>query len=134
MLVLDKAKHPRHKLCGGGVTSFADSILDWLGIDSSVEKFPVHKACLYFGENPVYFERENLFYIVHRDEFDADLARQAKNAGIELREDEVLVDLCHENGYVVLRTEKTAYTTDVAIGADGATPPRIGVTMATILP
>lgn len=120
LLVLDKAKHPRHKLCGGGVTDFADIILDGLGIESRVTKFPIHKACLYFGEKPVYFERENLFYIIRRNEFDADLAEQARSAGIQIREEEALLNLKHENNQVVLETDKADYAANVVIGADGA--------------
>ena len=35
ILVLEKARYPRHKLCGGGLTSDAEVILEGLGLDVS---------------------------------------------------------------------------------------------------
>ena len=49
-VVVEKREHPRHKLCGGGLVSDVDTILDNLGLDlSEVPQVDAQWACLNFA-------------------------------------------------------------------------------------
>ncbi len=120
VLVLEKAVHPRPKLCGGGVTALAEEILEFLEIKSRVAGFPIHKVQFRFSNKPVYFERPNLMRIVRREQFDADLVRHARLAGIEIKENQEVTDLLREGDRIRVKTKNGDYLTRVLVGADGA--------------
>ncbi len=120
MLVLEKARHPRHKPCGGGLTAFADQTLDELGLRKRIAGIAVHKVRFLLGGRPFNFERENLMRIVRRDEFDADLVMQARDAGIEIREDTAVHDLIRREDGIVIESSAGTFKTKVLVGADGA--------------
>ncbi|MFQ5650210.1 MAG: NAD(P)/FAD-dependent oxidoreductase [bacterium] len=120
VLVLEKATHPRQKLCGGGVTALADSILDFLEIKPNAATYPIHKVRFFLTDKPIDFAKENLMRIVRRDEFDAALVQHAKQAGIEIHENEPLQEIRRQNNRLVLRTNRQTYEAEVVVGADGA--------------
>ena len=120
LLVLEKAQHPRPKLCGGGLTAYADELLDKLGVKSQTPSFPIHKVRFRFDSKPINFCGKNLMRIVRRDEFDSDLVQQARRLGVEVRENQRVSDLRRVNGALEIRTDETDYRTKVVVGADGA--------------
>ena len=120
VLILEKEQHPRHKLCGGGVTEFAEQILDDLQVERRVAGFPIHRVRFHIGRKPLEFARENLMRIVLRSEFDADLVRQARVRGVEIRENEAVLELGRQDGRVQVKTSRDVYLARVVIGADGA--------------
>ncbi len=88
VLLLDKAKFPRHKACGGGLTPHLwnrhPEILDY------VESYSY--AGYIFAENdpnPIYYEKpEKLGAYCVRDYFDYRLVQDAVKAGAKLLEGE----------------------------------------------
>ncbi len=120
ILILEKEKHPRPKLCGGGVTAYAEQTLRSLNIRTQTFGFPIHTIEFYIKNRPLVFRRKNLMRIVRRDEFDAELAQHARNAGIELKENEPVVSLTRKHEKINVTTENDSYLTDVLVGADGA--------------
>jgi flavin-dependent dehydrogenase len=120
LLVLEKEKHPRHKLCGGGITPHADEILQFLGIRPEIPSFPVHQVKFYFDSVPIHFLKKNIMRIVDREEFDAELVKQARNAEIEILECQAVTDIKYTNGGIAIFTPSQAYQAKVVIGADGA--------------
>ncbi len=120
MLVLEKATHPRHKLCGGGLTAYAEEMLARLKLTTTAPSCPVHKVRFYCSDKPVDFARDNLMRIVRRDEFDADLVQQARQRGIVLNENERMLYIRRDGDNLIVETSKATYTTPVLVGADGA--------------
>jgi len=121
ILILEKEKHPRHKLCGGGVTPWADKILTELDITVDVPAIEIKKAAFYFkNEKPVFVNRPNLMRIVWRNEYDAALVQRLKDHGVRVLEESGLKSVEVKSDGVYLETEKGKFQSDIIVGADGA--------------
>ena len=80
-LILEKAHHPRAKLCAGGLVADAEIILERLGLDSSeVPHVDVKAAHFDFAGKGLMISmpRKHTLRIIRRDEFDAWLAGKAR--------------------------------------------------------
>ena len=118
-LLIDQAVFPRHKLCGGGVTTHADALLQQLRVDPGVASFPIHALKFLYDDLQFTFRMRNVFRVVRREEFDTALVRVARERGIEIHEGEALVDLERNSG-VNVHTKHGMYHGKIVIGADGA--------------
>ncbi len=119
-LVIEKATFPRPKLCGGGVTTHADALLAQLHVKSDAPSFPIHAIQFVYADLSFTFHWRNIFRVVRREEFDAALARCARARGVELREDETLLDLQSDEHGVEVQTKTGTHRAKIVIGADGA--------------
>ena len=119
-LVIDKARFPRPKLCGGGVTTHADSLLAQLCVNLDVPSFPIHAIKFAYEDLNFTFRMQNIFRTVRREEFDAALVRWVRERGVEVREGESLIAFERDADGVNVRTTNGTYRTQVVIGADGA--------------
>ena len=133
LLILEKARYPRPKLCGGALLPDAETILQRLGLDvTEVPHVDARQAHLDFaGEGlAVSLPGGHTLRLVRRDEFDAWLASKARKAGIEIQEGMTVRNvLPHQDG-VVVETDAGPFEALVVVGADGST----GVTRRCILP
>jgi flavin-dependent dehydrogenase len=80
LVVLEKTQHPRHKLCGGGVTVFGLDILKDLDLPTP---FPlphtvIEDARFVYRNWTTHVHGNPLFLVYNREEFDAYLADQAR--------------------------------------------------------
>ncbi len=123
VLILEKEHHPRPKLCAGGLLPDVDRALEQLGLD--VNEVP---QVLGMWANFVYEGRglrmhssydEHAFRVIRRDEFDAWLARKAREAGFEIREGTRVRAVAVAEGEVIVRTDSESYRAPVVVGADG---------------
>ncbi|MCS7261074.1 MAG: NAD(P)/FAD-dependent oxidoreductase [Anaerolineae bacterium] len=119
-LVLEKASHPRPKLCGGGVMRAADILLGLLRIRIKVPSVSVHNAEFRYHGRRFYWRQENFFRVVRRHEFDAALVAAALQRGMVLHEREALMRFELLEDGVQVYTEQTSYRARVLVGADGA--------------
>lgn len=119
-LVIDKAIFPRHKLCGGGVTTHADDLLRRLRVQFDVPSFPIHAIKFVYADLHFTFRMQNIFRVVRREEFDTALVRAARERGIEIREGEPFVDLERDADGVNVQTKQSTFRAKIVVGADGA--------------
>jgi len=119
-LVIEKAVFPRPKLCGGGVTTHADALLAQLRVNMAVPSFPIHAVKFIYEDIGFTVPIRDVFRVVRREEFDAALARQVRERGVELREGEVLIDLERDEAGVSVQTKGETYRAKIVIDADGA--------------
>lgn len=119
-LVLEKARHPRHKLCGGGVMRAADVVLGRLRVRIDVPAVPIHNVEFRYRGKRFYWRQKNFFRVVRRHEFDAALAGVARQRGMILHEQEALRDFTRVDGGVDVETSRGAYRARAIVGADGA--------------
>ncbi len=120
-LVLEKARHPRPKLCGGGIMRAADAVLGRLCVKIDVPSVPIHNAEFRYHGQRFYWRQRNFFRVVRRYEFDAALADAARRRGMALHEQEAVRDFARIGGGVEVETSRGAYRARALVGADGAT-------------
>jgi flavin-dependent dehydrogenase len=119
-LVIEKSVFPRDKVCAGGLGAWSAAILDSLAIKLEIPSLFISDVKFKFGKSLSRLHRHNWFRVVRRLEFDHVLARTAMERGLELHENERVLDLFRERNTVVLRTDKREYRAKIIVGADGA--------------
>ena len=120
IIIVDKAVHPREKLCGGGLTHLGQNVLADLGLELEPRHFEVKEARLVYRGQSYSFYGDPVFRIVRRDEFDQWLARTAEKRGVQLREGEAVKEITPRDEYVEVVTERAVYHAQVLVGADGS--------------
>lgn len=121
-LVIERDKHPRHKLCGGGCVPEVDVILSRLGLDyREVPHVDVDWAWLTFRGRgfPLRFNRDFAFRVVRRNEFDGWLADQVRRRGIEIKEETRVTKLERTADGIAVHTTAGVFHGRVVVGADG---------------
>ena len=116
----DKDRHPRYKVCGGGLSARVAHLLnpEFLSI---VEHTVNGVQFVYRGQDPIVIKSSQpIAYMVMRDRFDHYLLQQAVHAGAEIRNGEAVVAVRQESDSVEVATERRRYRAKVLIGADGA--------------
>lgn len=120
MVVVDKAVHPREKLCGGGITHLGQNVLADLGLTIEPTNFAVHEVRLVYDELAYSFYGNPVFRIVRRAEFDHWFMRQARAKGVDVREGEAVKTIEEHPDYIAVQTTKRLYHAGVLIAADGS--------------
>ncbi len=119
VLALEKQRHPRYKVCGGGLSARIANILpeDFTDI---VEKI-VHRVEFNPGSSQTFVieSSEPIAYMVMRERFDQWLLEKARIEGAEICEGEVVLDVQDTESNIHVQTNKGRYTSRVVIGADG---------------
>lgn len=120
ILMVDKAVHPREKLCGGGITHLGQNILIRLGLRLEPRSFDIREARLTYEDKSYSFFGNPVFRVVRRDEFDHWLVRTAEKLGVSVRQEEAVLDVSAHDEFVDVYTEKTRYRAKVLVAADGS--------------
>jgi geranylgeranyl reductase family protein len=116
--ILDRARFPRLKPCGGGISCRAYTRLPYLA--EVMRSVPTNYFEAPSGQSVEFAAREPLYAMIRRIEFDHALIRHVVAGGVELREAvtvsklEVLTD-----GVRITSTAGEVFTARMAIGADG---------------
>jgi flavin-dependent dehydrogenase len=120
VLLLDRARFPRDKPCGGGVTVAAARAND-LDLSSVIER-TVYEARVSFrlARPFVRSSPEPLAYMTQRCRLDAHLAGQAAAAGAAFRDGLAVRDVEVGPDGVIVRANGDAYHARTLVGADGA--------------
>jgi flavin-dependent dehydrogenase len=122
-LILEKAVHPRVKLCGGGITGKGLRVLDRLGLPLGIDHLPMTGVEIRYGDRRRYTPCPGLGVTIQRPAFDGWLAHKAAERGAQLNEGEGFTGAKVEADRVVVTTEKGRYTARALVAADGAASP-----------
>jgi flavin-dependent dehydrogenase len=122
IMVLEAERHPRPKLCAGGILNDGVHILKNLGLDpSKVPHIKVNEAYFRFEGRGFCVKLEpQSFMVVRREEFDAWLAQAARGRGIRVEEGARVIQIEPGIDGITIRTENNSYFTRIVVGADGA--------------
>ncbi|MFX1318119.1 MAG: NAD(P)/FAD-dependent oxidoreductase [Promethearchaeota archaeon] len=124
-LLIDKARFPRDKPCGGAVSVRSLKALQLVGIKipKTVIEQKIHGLQFMGPElQPFEYRSKHLIaYTVKRSKFDDYLANQAVLAGAQFEQECTLNDLEQSQDYVRCLTKKGQFVGRLVIGADGAT-------------
>ncbi|MEO6458136.1 MAG: geranylgeranyl reductase family protein [Chloroflexia bacterium] len=120
-LLIEKAKLPRYKTCGGGVTYKAARALPF-SIDSVSERTLTKVDFSWRTGKPYVVESETpLVYMVQRSRFDQYLVEQAVSAGAHLMDETPVISAEADEHGATVSTTRGRFSADYLIGADGAT-------------
>ncbi len=119
-VILEKARHSRPKVCAGGLIPHTLRCLEELHVPLSVPNATVHRASVAIPGRTVAYEGRELCRVVRRDAFDHSLVRACRERGVEVREDEKVIDVQRADGGVRVETERGSYHARAVIGADGS--------------
>lgn len=120
VLLLDRARFPRDKPCGGGVTPRAAKLLSF-DLAPVVER-SVDGVYFSLKLRPGFTRRSasTLTYLTQRRRLDAFLAEQAEHAGAVFHDGDGVVGLEVSERGVTVRSRAGGYRGRMLIGADGA--------------
>lgn len=119
-LLIEKAVHPRDKLCGGGVTLMGDLTLAALGIAVECPSMSIDRVEIRFASERRVLQQPGAVRVVRRSEFDATLAKAARDRGAELREGTELLGLERRGEVLCVQTSAGDLAVRTVVGADGA--------------
>jgi menaquinone-9 beta-reductase len=123
ILCLDKARFPRDKPCGGGLTGHAHAAMARLGLEVRVPRVPCGRGRIAYRRRAYDVALGRPVDIIRRREFDADLVAQAAARGIEVAAGEGVAAFEVDRTAGLVRIATTAgrqFTARVLVGADGA--------------
>jgi flavin-dependent dehydrogenase len=133
IVILEKARYPRSKLCAGGLVIDAEVLLQALGLDVAevphVDVENIHFDFEAKGLN-VRIPRRHALRVIRRDEFDNWLAEKARDRGIKISEDVVVKSVIPDQDGVTIETDQGTLRAKVVVGADGSN----GITRRCIFP
>lgn len=106
VLVLERANHPRMKICGGCLSSRVDTLLG-TRFHKVIEK-RVSKANLAYRSKHLFSHQSSstFAYLVRRERFDAFLIQEAMRAGAEVHQNEEVIDIKESASGVQVMTHR----------------------------
>jgi geranylgeranyl reductase family protein len=120
VLVLEKARHPRPKVCAGGLIPHTLACLDELGIGLPVPHVVVDRARVEVPGRRVEIDGRRFCAVVRRAEFDAELLGAARARGVAVREEVRVRQLERTHDGIVVTTDDGACHASFVVGADGS--------------
>lgn len=134
-LLLEKERHPRPKLCGGGILPDGEVVLNQLGLDiTEIPHYNVDWAHFDYDGKGMTMRGEKrgafAFRTIRRHEFDAWLAGKARQRGFLIHENTTVKRVTVEGSGVTLETDHGPYHAWVVVGADGSN----GVVRQAVVP
>ena len=120
LIVLERARFPRDKVCAGGLGARADRILAMLDLRADVPSVPIHGLCLRLpaGTRTVRTDQP-IGRVVRRIEFDRALAGSLADRGVSIVEGAAVQSLHREGRDTRLVTSRGEVIARVVVGADG---------------
>ena len=124
VLLIDKSKFPRQKLCGGLLTfktyELVKRIFSLSNNDfNKLISFSSKTFRLYYKDNLIFKGKsKNPFYFVERDKYDLFFVEKAKQQGAKVVDGEHVVNFKPSSNEIVTSSQKR-YKAEFIIGADG---------------
>jgi flavin-dependent dehydrogenase len=123
VVVLEKERYPREKICAGAIGGRAEKILARYGVEVSCPEAPFDGIEVVFEAGVVRGRVPGCGRVVRRIEYDAAWARAAEDAGVEVRQG-VTVRTVRRRGSalapaVEVDTDQGRLRAEVVVGADG---------------
>ncbi|MCC4768126.1 geranylgeranyl reductase family protein [Methanosarcina sp. DH1] len=119
-LLIEKENFPRYKPCGGALSSYCLSCLDFKLPESIIER-NIPKVRVYFRDQFIEGIKENnLAMLVSRKVFDNFLLEKARETGIEIHTKEKVLDLIEKEDCVEVRTTYNTYLGRFVLISEGS--------------
>ncbi len=120
VLLLDRARFPRYKTCGGGITGFSLRAMPdaaRAAFEAEITDFGLSRK----GADRVMLHADEPFLgMVQREHFDQVLVSEAVSAGAVFRDGVAVRSVEESDGVVTVRLEDSALQARAVVGADGS--------------
>ncbi|MFO0612351.1 MAG: FAD-dependent monooxygenase [Polyangiaceae bacterium] len=122
-LVLEKARHPREKICAGAIGMRAERLLGSIGVRVDVPSSPLHGVGVRTERGELVLRRDApIGRVVKRRAFDAALAEIARARGVSIREGAGLQRMERDAaGWTLTLADGETLRARAVVGADGVT-------------
>jgi len=120
LVIVDKATHPRDKLCGGGLSPLAVRGLERLGLAVEVPHVAVPELEMRFEDRWFRVRSAPLLRIVERREFDHWLVLCGERREITVRQGEAVEAVRPGADHVEVQTRRAVFRARAVVAADGA--------------
>lgn len=121
VVALEKSRHPRFKVCAGGLIPKTMLALKELGLEPDIPSIEVIRGTARTPAGDVdMFRGDSLCTVIRRDLFDARLARAAAAAGLEIFENCRVREVEQDADSVTVTTDRARFEAPILIGADGS--------------
>jgi geranylgeranyl reductase family protein len=119
-LLLEKENFPRYKPCGGALSSYALSCLDFDLPEFMVERH-ISNVRVHYRDRFVDGRKEcNLASLISRKVLDNFLLEKARETGIEIHTGEKVLDCIEKENFVEVRTDDNTYLGRFVLIAEGS--------------
>ncbi len=119
LVVLEKERYPREKICAGGIGARAFRILERIGIEVDCPCVPLHAVAMRIAGETVVVHQPNCGAVVRRIEFDHAFAKTAIARGIDVRDGCEVKRIAIAADGVTLEVGGEVIRARAVIGADG---------------
>lgn len=119
IVVLEKARYPRDKICAGGIGARAFRLLERIGVDVACPAVALDAIALRLPGTTVVIDQPGCGAVVRRIEFDHALARCAIDRGITVRDGTAVHGLAIGAAGATLATDAGPLDARCVVGADG---------------
>ncbi|MCS6797079.1 MAG: NAD(P)/FAD-dependent oxidoreductase [Myxococcota bacterium] len=119
LLVIERGRYPRDKICAGAIGARADRLLATVGVRLDVPAEPIEGMTLRLGTGTVCRRPGGLGRVVRRIEYDTALARAAADVGAIVRDGVTVHAVERRSDGVHLQTDAGPVVADAIVGADG---------------
>jgi menaquinone-9 beta-reductase len=121
VVALERSRHPRMKVCAGGLIPKTMQALAELDLPLDVPAVSVRRGIAKTEAGEVDYPGTGvLCTVVRRDQFDARLARAASGAGLHLIENCRVLDVEASDTGVLVHTTGGDFEAEILVGADGS--------------
>ena len=119
IVVLEKARYPRDKICAGGIGGRAFRILERIGVEVDCPRVELGAVAMRIAGETVVVRQPDCGAVVRRLEFDHAFARAAIARGIDVRDACEVTKIAIDDAGVTLETDGAPVRARALIGADG---------------
>jgi flavin-dependent dehydrogenase len=119
IIVLEKERYPREKICAGGIGARAFRLLDKLGIEVACPHVPIDAVAVRVADDTVVVRQPGCGAVVRRIEFDHAFARHAIERGIAVRDGCPVHAIAAGDRGVAITTAGGPLAARCVVGADG---------------
>lgn len=122
MILIEKEQHPRHKLCGGGLTYFGLRVLKSLGflLPLPVPHVVISEVHFRYQHRVFSANGSPLVLVYDRAALDEYLVKQARQGGVLIQEHEKVKSVMPHADSVRVETDQGIYWAKAVVGADGS--------------
>lgn len=118
VLLLEKAKLPRNKICGGGISRKTIEKIAY-SVDGVIEKEMEGSYLTFRNEVITYKHMPGTAFMIERAKFDYLMTRKAVDVGVKLCEETEFESYEEKPEYVEIKTNNGIFRAKILVGADG---------------